>query len=210
MIFANIRKFIVFLLSGNVGEIMAITAASLIGLPLPLLPLQILFLNLVLDVFPALALGVGHWYPRIMQTPPRAPSEPILTGQQWVSVFAYGTVIAASTLGALTAALLWLGREADQAVTVSFLALAFSRLWHVFNMRDNESPVINNEITRNKYVWAAVGLCIMLLLVAIYVPFLSTVLTIVVPGPIDWAVILGASAVPLVVGQIAKRINALQ
>ncbi len=202
VIFDNIRKFVLYLLSGNVAEILAVAAASMTALPLPLLPLQILFLNFVLDVFPALALGVGEGDPEIMSESPRKSSEPILAKRHWTFIGVLGAVIAACGLGALVLAREVLGMDGTQAVTVSFLALAFGRLFHVVNMREPESEVLRNEVTRNKMVWGAVVLVTVLLVAAVYVPGLSGVLELTDPGVYGWLIALAAAIVPVIVGQI--------
>jgi Ca2+-transporting ATPase len=203
-IFDNIRKFILFLLSGNMGEIMIVTFALLSGMPLPILPLQILYLNMIGDVFPALALGVGKGDPSKMKRPPRDVTEPILTRGHWMAIGGYGLLIAVSVLLAFRIALTTLGMEIERAVTVSFLTLAFARLWHVFNMRDRGSGLIDNDVTHNPFVWGALGLCSALLLAALYMPGISEVLRMVPPGAEGWGLILGMSLVPLVIGQGVK------
>jgi Ca2+-transporting ATPase len=203
-IFNNIRKFTVYLLSGNMGEIIAIAVASLANAPLPLLPLQILYINIVNDVFPALALGLGEGDQKLMERPPRDPEEAILTRTHWLAIVGYGLLIAATLGGAFALALLWLGMEQQRAVTISFISLGLMRLWHVFNMRNNSSGIFRNEITRNRYVWGALGLCTLLLLAAVYLPVLSTALGTVDPGLSGWLLIIGMSLVPLIVGQVLK------
>jgi Ca2+-transporting ATPase len=204
VIFNNIRKFILYLLSGNVGEILAVGAASLMNFPLPLLPLQILFINLLLDVFPALALGVGRGNTGIMQKPPRDPKEPVLTGKHWTIIFGYGVLIALPVLAALWIALNWLKMPQEQAVTISFLTLGFSRLWHTFNMRDPDTGIFRNEITRSPFVWGALVLCATLLMAATLIPGLAEVLKVVAPGIQGWVLIFSMSLVPLVFGQAHK------
>ncbi|MBN1991086.1 MAG: cation-translocating P-type ATPase [Anaerolineae bacterium] len=204
VIFDNIRKFVLFLLSCNISEIMTVALASFINAPLPILPLQILFLNLVTDVFPALALGVGEGDPHIMKRPPRDPQEPIMTRRHWAAIGGYGLLITVAVLGALALALNWLGMPVKQATTISFLTLALAQLWHVFNMRDHDSGLLRNEITRNAWVWGALVLCVALLLLAVYLPVLSGVLRVVDPGLNGWLLVLGMSVLPLVVGQILK------
>lgn len=206
-IFDNIRKFILFLLSGNVGEIMIVATALLVGAPLPILPLQILYLNMIGDVFPALALGIGKGDPSKMARPPRDPAESILTRQHWCAIAGYGLVIAAAVLGAFVLALEWLEMETKKAVTISFLSLAFARLWHVFNMRDSDTKFFRNDVTRNPFVWGALVLCSGLLMVAVYAPGLSLALHMVHPGKSGWFLIAGMSLVPLVIGQAWKAIT---
>jgi len=201
-IFENIRKFVVYLLSCNVAEILVVGLAAVVNAPLPIRPLQILFLNLVTDLFPALALGVGEGDAYLMERPPHDPEEPIITRSHWLMIGVHSTIITFAVLGILALALAFLGLPQEQAVTLSFLTLAFAQLWHVFNMRDADAHVLRNDITRNPYVWGALGLCIVLLLLAVYVPFLANLLGLSRPSFGEWAWVLGFSLVPLVLGQI--------
>ena len=201
VIFDNIRKFVLYLLSCNISEIAVISLASLVNAPLPIRPLQILFLNLVTDVFPALALGVGEGEAAIMKHPPRDPEEPILTRRHWIEMGGFSALITISVLGVLALALAGLGMEQERAVTVSFLTLAFAQLWHVFNMRDWGSGFVDNEVVRNPWIWGALALCTALLVAAVYVPGLNTLLRVEDPGLAGWGLVLGASLLPWVVGQ---------
>ncbi len=207
VIFGNIRNFVLYLLSGNSAEVLAIAAASLIGTPLPLLPLQILYLNFILDSFPALALGVGEGGPNIMEKPPRDTDEPVMTMSGWTFIGGYGLIMAGCVMASLFIALEWLEFDETQAVTVSFMTLAFSRLWHVFNMRPFDAPILKNEITRNRYVWGAIALCIVLIMAAVYLPGISRVLNTTPPGFSGWIVVLVMSLMPLILGQIGKEIR---
>ncbi|MDP3687815.1 MAG: HAD-IC family P-type ATPase [Sulfurimicrobium sp.] len=200
IIFDNIRKFVLYLLSCNVSEILVVAGATLVNAPLPLLPLQILFLNLVTDVFPAMALGVGPGDPNIMRRPPRPASEPILARRHWIAVASYGVLIALSVLAAFALAFR-LGYTQQEAVTLSFLTLAFAQLWHVFNMRRAGSGMLVNDITRNPYVWGALALCIALFALALYLPVLAGLLQLTPPDTTGWAIILGFSLIPLFLGQ---------
>lgn len=209
-VFENIRRFSIYLFSGNSAEIIAVAAASVVKLPLPLLPLQILFLNFVLDVFPALALGFGETRKGVMKEPPRPIGESFLAGRHWMAIAVFGVIIAAPALGALTIGLYVLGLPQDQAVTVSFLAIALSRLWHVLNMRSDDTTLWSNEIVSNRLVWAAVALCAVLIVGVVYVPGLSDVLGLTPPPMAGWLVALGASVVPLIVGQILKVLRVIK
>jgi Ca2+-transporting ATPase len=204
IIFGNIRKFVLYLLSCNISEIMAVTLASVANAPLPILPLQILFLNVVTDVFPALALAAGEGVPGIMEQPPRDSKQPIMTHSHWLAVMGYGTLITFSVLGALALAVFWLNMAQSRAVTVSFLTLAFAQLWHVFNMRDSHSDFLRNEITRNRFVWGALLLCSALLLMTVYVPGLSHVLKVSNPGLAGWTVVIVMSLLPLAIGTMYR------
>ncbi len=201
-IFENIRRFIVYLLSGNLGQVLAVGLCAVIGVPLPLLPLQILYINLVLDVFPALALGVGESPEGIMERKPRDPKEPVLTRAHWIATALWGTLIAASVTAVFFVALARdMGQEA--AVTIGFLSFALARLWHVFNMRDAGTGLFANEVTRNRWVWYAIGICLALTAAAAWLPGLSTVLGVVPLDPFGWLLVLSGSLVPLLVGQVA-------
>jgi Ca2+-transporting ATPase len=210
IIFNNIRKFVLYLLSCNVSELMVVALAALVNAPLPILPLQILFLNLVTDVFPALALAAGEGNPGIMKHPPRDPDEPIMARRHWLTVGGYGSVMTVAVLGAFALALLWLKMGEREAVTVSFLTLAFSQLWHVFNMRDRGSEFLRNEITRNRFVWGALALCSLLLLATVYLPGLSHVLKVADPGSAGWTLVVVMSLMPFFVGQVVKAAGGKQ
>lgn len=206
MIFANIRRFVLYLMSGNFSEILVVGIASLAGAPLPLLPLQILFLNMIADVFPALALGVASGERDVMQRPPRDPDEAVLTRAHWHAVAGYGTLIAAAVLGAFTYAIQVLELGTKEAVTVSFLSLAFARFLHVFNMRSRSSGILRNDIVRNVYVWAALAFCTLLVLGSMAVPVLSNLLRLSDPGWRGWVLIGLAAVIPLLAGQSIKTV----
>ena len=152
VIFDNIRKFVVYLMSCNVSEVLVVGLAVGAGLPMPLLPLQILFLNLVTDVFPAFALGLGKGDGEVMRKPPRDPKEQILDRARWRLIAVLGALITIATLGAFLLALTWLALTPAAAVTVAFLTLALAQLWNVFNMRDADAGPISNEVARHPYV----------------------------------------------------------
>jgi len=209
-IFENIRKFVVYLLSCNISEIIVVSLATLVNAPLPLLPLQILFLNLVTDVFPALALGVCEGSPDLMREKPRSSQEEVVTRSHWQRILIHGAVLAATVLGAMAIAIYYLDFSAERAVTVSFCTLAFAQVWHVFNMRSNISQVFNNEITRNVWVWAAVVLCTILILLAVYIPALASVLELEHPGRSGWLLIVIMSLVPLATAPLVRFSTRLQ
>ena len=154
------------------------------------------------DVFPALALGVGKAEDGIMQQPPRRESESILTPSHWIGITGYGLLISGAVLGALFWGLHLETVDRAEAVTLSFLTLAFAQLWHVFNMRAPNSSLFNNTIIFNPYVWGAILICIILIMSATYIPYLATILKIVPPDLTGWSIILGMSLIPLFVGQL--------
>lgn len=205
IIFSNIRKAVMFMLCTNVAEVLAVTIATIIGgflfFPLPLLPLQILYLNVITDVFPALALGMGEGEPGIMKQKPRPKEEAVLTSSHWLAIAGWSFIISTSVLVALALAIYQLGFEQEQAVTVSFLTLAFGKLWFVFNLRAPGTGFFTNEIIKNRYVAGSILLCIVLLLAAVYLPVLSDVLNTQDPRQSGWILLLIMSLIPFVVGQ---------
>jgi P-type Ca2+ transporter type 2C len=206
VIFGNIRRFVVYLLSCNLSEVMVVGVAIISALPLPLLPLQILYLNLVTDVFPAFALAMGEGEVGILGRPPRDPKEPILGRAQWRVIILHGAAPAAGTFAAL-AATRWLVLDMRQSVSVTFLTLGFSQLWHAFNMRSLRAGLIYNEVTRNGWLWAALVLCIMLLAAP---PYLSSAAHLLYLAPLTaamWGIVLACSLAPLIVTQAIMAVD---
>lgn len=206
VIFRNLQNFVTYLLSCNLSEILIVGLAVLAGLPLPLLPLQILFLNLVTDVFPAFALGAGEGERQVLKRTPRDPERPIITPQLWLEILGHGVSITIATLGALVLAREVLGLEGEAAVTVSFLTLAFAQLWHVFNMRDPRAGIFLNAVTRNPYVWLALMLCVGLTVTVMWIPLTADLLKLHAPDMRAWMLILAMSFVPVLVGQAGKQV----
>jgi len=209
VIFGNIRKSVMFMLCTNVAEVLVVAVAAglggLLALPLPLRPLQILYLNVITDVFPAIALGVGRGAPDIMQRPPRPHGEPVLTRGHWQAIAGWSSLLGGCVLAALVVALHGLGFSEQRAVTVSFLTLAFGKLWFVYNLRDPGSSPLRNDVVRNGWVAGAIVLCIALLLAAVKVPPLSAVLRTTEPGRAGWLLLLGVSLIPFLVGQVLRE-----
>jgi Ca2+-transporting ATPase len=209
VIFRNIQAFVTYLLSCNLSEILVVGMAIIGGLPLPLLPLQILFLNLVTDVFPAFALGIGEGEKGVLRRHPRDPSRSIITPQLWGEIAGHGLSITLATLAALVLAEIWLGLQGEQAVTVSFLTLALAQLWNVLNMRDPRDGIFVNAITRNPFIWAALALCAGLIVGVTYVPFTADLLQLHHPDLLTWGLVLAMSLVPVILGQAGKEITRL-
>ncbi len=212
IIYDNIRKFIHYLFSCNLSEIMVMLGASLLGQPLPLLPLQILWLNLITDVFPALALAMEPGEAGVMKRPPRDPEQALLGGRMVKSIGGFGLLITVATIAAFL-----IGRylrpygdagTPDPAVTMSFLTIGFAQLFHVFNSRKEHGPIRRGEWLSNPFVLGAIVLTIGLQLAAVYAPGLNVVLKTTPPAPVDWAIIVGCALMPLVVGQLFRRLKA--
>jgi Ca2+-transporting ATPase len=200
VIFENIRKFVLFLLSCNLSEIFVVTFAGFLGVGSPLLPLQILFINIVTDVFPALALGVGRENASLMEQPPRDPKTPILDGKDWGQVVFYALAITFSVLGAYLLGTQRLGLSQDEGNNLTFYALSFAQVLHVFNLH-SERSFFNNEITRNRYIWYATVLCLLIMAVTYYVPFLRQVLNIQPMRGMELGLIAAAGVVPVLIVQ---------
>jgi Ca2+-transporting ATPase len=205
IIFGNIRRFVAYLLSCNLSEVMVVGLAVASALPLPLLPLQILYLNLVTDVFPAFALAMGEGEAGIIRRPPRDPRRPILGRAQWIAIVLQGAALAAGTFAALFAAR-WIDLDARQSVTVTFLTLAFGQLWHVFDMRSADAGILVNEVTRNPWLWAALLLCVALLAVPPYLPPAAHVLHLAPPDSAMWAIVSICSLLPLLGNQVVSTL----
>lgn len=207
VIFSNIRRFVVYLLSCNISEVLVVSIAAVANAPLSLLPLQILFLNLVTDVFPALALGMGEGDKTYLELPPRETTEAVINKRKWWFIGGYGLIITASVLTAFFYALYRLNAGPESALTVSFLTLGFAQVVHVFNMKLSRSKFFYNEITRNPYIWGAITICTILLLGAVYFPGAGKILSLVQPTSTEWGLIIIFSLIPLIVGQIASLLG---
>ncbi len=208
VIFGNIRRFATYLLSCNLSEVLVVGLAILSALPLPILPLQILYLNLVTDIFPAFALAMGEGDRNVLERPPRDPREPIIGRPQWVAIIFQSLGLAAGAFGALALSRLGLELDDRSVVTVTFLTLAFAQLWHVFNMRHPRSRLFRNEVTANPWLWGALALCAALLVIPPYVPPLAQILSLAPPTPAMWGVVLAMSLAPLVVAQTVAEVLA--
>lgn len=207
VIFGNIRKFVMYQLSYHLSEIVIIALMSFTLFILPLLPLQLLFLNLLSDVFPALALGVGSGSPQIMKLPPKDPEEPVVTRQNWFQILWYGLIIAACVSGAyLYAHFVW--QESEEITNnIAFFSLALSQFIHVFNMREADENMFNNQVTRNKYVWWALLICVTALAAAYFIPVLANVLSFQDLEPRVWLLIGITAVLPTVIIQTIKQIT---
>jgi Ca2+-transporting ATPase len=201
IIFDNIRKFVFYLFSCNVAEVLVLLVAGLAGWPMPLLPLHLLWLNMVTDTFPALSLAMEPGDPDVMRRPPRSPQEAILSRPFLGSILFYGGLITASTLGAYVWAL---RNHPGDAQTVAFMTLAFAQTLHLGNARTARSALGLRRIVANPYALGAVALSIGLQLATMYVDPLPAVLRIAPLDQTQWTVVIVLSLVPAVVGQALK------
>ncbi len=206
VIYSNIRKFVYYLLSCNLAEIAIIFLATLAGLPSPLTAIQLLWLNLITDGAPALALGVEKGDPDIMEKPPRPPAEPIINKQMRIG-------IAMQTLAITTVTLLayWIGLKTHPeslayAKTMAFVTLSFSELLRAFTARSENYPILKIGIFSNRSMnWAVIS-SLVLLLAVIYIPFLNTIFDTVPLVFYQWQYLLPLLFIPAIVAEITKTI----
>lgn len=204
VIFHNIRAFVLYLLSCNLSQILSVGIAAVLALPLPILPLQILYLNFVTDVFPALALGTGEGTGRLMDRKPRPPDEPVMTRSHWALLVFYGALMTAAVLVTLVWGWEMAGLERERLVTITFMTLGFAQLWNVLNMAGPNEGLFVNEVTRNRWIWGAIVLCTGLLIAPIYIPGVQDIFRVVPLEPGDWAVVFAASFAPVLAAQVLR------
>jgi Ca2+-transporting ATPase len=225
IIYSNIRKFVFFLLSSNVAEIMIIFLATLAGLPAPLTAIQLLWLNLITDGAPALALAVEKGDPDIMEQKPRAKSEPIInrsmmTGLVVQTIAQTGAVLTAFALGLIWhleagAQVIgnpiiyliqhdWRGIDVQTAETMAFVTLSLCELFRAYTVRSERASLFKIGVFSNRYMQYAVGLSIVLLILVVSVPFLQPIFNTHFPAPREWAVVIGLALIPATAEEITK------
>jgi Ca2+-transporting ATPase len=201
VIYDNIRKFVFYLFSCNLAEVLLLLAAGVAGLPLPLLPLQILWLNIVTDTFPALALAMEPGDAGVMRRPPVRPDDAILSRGFVSRVVAYGLLITASAFGAFAWALAY---SPARATTISFMTLALAQIFHLATARNATSSGPSASALGNPYVLGAAALAVGLQLIAVFVTPIARVLQVARPESHEWLLIIGLAAVPALVGQAMR------
>jgi Ca2+-transporting ATPase len=210
VIFDNIRKFVFYLFSCNLAEVLVLLGATLAGGHVPLLPVQILWLNLVTDTFPALALALEPAEPDVMRRPPRDPDEAILSAAFLKRIAVYAVLIAAVTLGGYAWALSAEESDPRRAMTVAFMTLAFAQLFHLLNARRKGPALTRRHAFSNRWAFGAVALVTGLQIISAHLPPLAEILgTRPLPAG-DWVVILGLAAIPAVLGQGSKLVGKLK
>ena len=227
IIYSNIRKFVFFLLSSNVAEIMIIFLATLAGLPPPLTAIQLLWLNLITDGAPALALAMEQGDPDIMDQKPRAKNEPIINKSMGLGIviqtFAQtGAVLTAFVLGlvwhleagatipsgmnALSYILQhdWRGVDVQTAETMAFVTLSLCELFRAYTVRSEKASIFRLGVFSNKWMQYAVGASIFLLFIVTAFPFLQSIFNTHFPSLWEWGVIIGLALIPAVSEEITK------
>jgi P-type Ca2+ transporter type 2C len=203
-IFQNIRKFVVYLVSCNLSEIFIVTLLGFLAPAATLLPLQILFLNMVTDIFPALALGLGIGDKNVMKKPPIDAKKAIVDKKDWIKIGIYALIITFSVASAVIYCQEFITPDDKIANNVAFITLAFAQLFHVFNMSAFDSKVFINDITKNKYVWLAVVICTGFMVLVFVSPKMRLVLDLDILPTKIWMLAILASLFPLVLIQLYK------
>ena len=206
-IFQNIQKFVVYLVSCNLSEIFIVTTLGFVAPNSTLLPMQILFLNMVTDVFPALALGLGKGDKSVMERPPREPKHRIVSNKDWITINLYAAAMTLSVIAAVFYCNYAISNDSKILNNVAFITLAFAQLFHVFNMSSAKSNFIVNEITKNKFVWIALLICTILLVLVYAFPQMRLVLDLEMLSAEVWAASILAGMIPLVLVQGYKAIG---
>ena len=209
IIYSNIKKFVAYLLSCNLGEVLIVLISILMNLPVPLIPIQLLWLNLVTDSFPALALGVERGEADIMNEPPRDPDEPILDTEIKITVAIQSIAITVATLLAYLVGLKWYGQAEGlhHARTMAFSTLIICELLRAYSSRSIDKTVFEIGVFTNKKLVIATAFSFLLMLVVIYVPVLNDAFGLMDLGPREIAVVLGSALIPLVAGEIQKKVK---
>ncbi|HOI71642.1 MAG TPA: calcium-transporting P-type ATPase, PMR1-type [Methanobacterium sp.] len=199
-IFDNIRRFVRFQLSTNIGAILTITSSSIMGLPIPFNPIQVLWINIIMDGPPAQSLGVEPPEQNIMERPPLR--EEIIPRKNLIKITTAGIVMTVGTL-ALYFYLLTNGTELIKAMTMAFTVFVMYQIFNVFNCRADKG--LSSKIS-NKFLFVAVGASFLLQLAVIYLPFLQGVFRTTALGPIDWVIVLIIASTILVSDWIVEKI----
>jgi len=201
-IYANIKKAIHFLLSCNIAEILILLLATVAGWVQPLLPIHILWINLITDSLPALALGVEKNDPGIMNEKPRSPKESIFAHGLGARIIFQGIILATITLTVFLFALQ--NYSVEVARTMCFAVLSFSQLAHAINVRSQNKSLFHSGLFTNRYLWMALGLSCALQLVVLLIPSLQTIFHVASMNGIQWLIIIIASLSPIAFVELTK------
>jgi Ca2+-transporting ATPase len=201
-VFGNIKKYLMYLISSNIGEIGLMAGAVLLSLPLPLTAVQILYVNLATDGLPALALAVDPPEKDLMKRKPRNPRTGIFTRPVVTLMLLGGVWSTIINLGLFNWALNS-GRSLEQAMTMSFVSLVLIQFFKAYNFRSDRHSVLNKPFA-NKWLNLAVGWELVLLAFIIYLPFLNKAFNTYALPPLDWLIVLGLAASIMPVLEAAK------
>jgi Ca2+-transporting ATPase len=201
-IYDNVVTFVRFQLSTNIGAILSFLGATAAGLPAPLTAIQVLWVNIIMDGPPAMALGVDPPGPDLMSRPPRARDEQILGRRRLASMFRAGVVMAAGTLGVLTAARAAWGEPV--ALTMAFTTFVLLQFFNALNARSARRSVFGRHLFTNRWLWGSFGVVIALqVLIVHWVPAMSVFGTVSL-GAVHWALCVAVAASILVIEELVK------
>ncbi|WP_018921310.1 cation-translocating P-type ATPase [Salsuginibacillus kocurii] len=203
-IYDNIRKFIRYMLASNVGEILVMLFAMLMGLPLPLVAIQILWINLVTDGLPAMALGLDKPERDVMNRPPRPANESIFARKLGWKVISRGFLIAIVTLIAFVTSFMLFPDDLTRAQTIAFATLIMAQLIHVFDCR-SETNITSRNPFGNVYLLGAVASSVLLMLVVIYFEPLQGIFHTTALPLTEWLLIVPLAALPTLLFAIPRR-----
>ena len=195
-IYDNIRKFVRYLLASNVGEIVVMFLAMIFAMPLPLVPIQILWVNLVTDGLPAIALGIDPAEKNIMQRKPRNVRESIFARGLGFKILSRGILIGLATLGVFWLTLQMEPGNLIKAQSMAFATLVMAQLIHVFDCRSVEGGIFSRNFFENKWLIASVLISLLLMLGVMYIEAFQPVFRTVPLGLIDWVIVLVAASIP--------------
>lgn len=207
IIFANIQKFVAFLLSCNIGEILIVFFAMLLGLDEPLKPIHLLWLNLVTDSLPALALGVEPGEPGIMDEKPRSKDDPIITKKMGVAIVLQSLAITVASLLAFYYARKLYPDSITHARTIVFATLITSELLRAFSSRSFDRPIWKIGIKSNMKMVYAILISFLMLIAVLYIPFLHDIFDTFQLGFKDWEIVLSFAFIPFIIGELVKLVR---
>ena len=227
VIYANIRKFVFFLLSSNIAEIMIIFLATLAGVPTPLTVIQLLWLNLLTDGAPALALAMEKGDPDIMQRSPRPKKESIVNKSMQLGMIIQTIAQTGAVLTAFTLGLVWhleagahvpagenvfryvlqhdwRGVDVQTAETMAFVTLSLCELFRAYTVRSERVSIFKLGIFSNKFMQYAVGVSILLLMLVVNVPFLQPIFNTHFLSGKEWLIVLSLAILPAIAEEFTK------
>ncbi|MGE5557435.1 MAG: cation-translocating P-type ATPase [Bacillota bacterium] len=206
-IYENIRKFIRYLLGCNIGEVLVMFFATVFGLPIPLLPIQLLFVNLVTDGLPAIALGVDPNSEDLMKQKPRPPAEGIFARGLGARILAQGALIGITSLIAFVYGMAAPGGSVETGRTMAFGTLVFSQLCYVFQCRSERKTWLETGIFGNMYLAGAVLVSALMQLIIMTTPFFMRVFHTAPLTPLQWAAVFGLAGISLIWTEWLRRVK---
>ncbi len=206
-VFDNIRKTVHFLLSCNASEVLVMLFAALFNLPLPLLPIQILWMNFITDGIPALALAADPKAPDLMARPPRPPDAPLLDGRRLLAIGGEGLMLSSIALGVFSYSLIGLGEDLDHARTVLFTGMVVAQLVHAFNCRSERLSLFEPGVQTNSALWGAFIVSSAIQLAVLTLPAAAPIFKVTALSPTDWLLIGAMAVLPLVLVEATKALR---